>query len=731
MKDPRPVVRWSHAWWIGPVTDHLLDDNDPATLDNDDAPADDATADDRTADLSHPAAPAEEPLGSPWADLRAYVATPRLTGLSLSPDGSHLVASVAGLNAAKNAYVTSLWRVDPAGRTPARRLTRGVDGEAASAFLRDGSLLFTAKRTVPAEGDDVKETTKALWCLPADGGEAYVIARRDGGWEGVVAARAADALVLAVPAHPGTADEAADAAKREARAKGKVTAILHAGVPVRFWDHDLGAERTRLLAASVADREGDATLVDVRPLSGDVGAALAGPYSLSDDGRVLASGWNLVQKRGFVRDTVAVWDVAAGTRLIVEPDGDVELSGPVVSRDGRLIAAVAATLPTPERAPEVWLCVLDAATGARRDLTRGWDRWPAVAGWSPDGATIYVTADDDGDCPVWAVDAASGAVRRLTDAGAHSAVQVGADGVLYALRSSYTDPGSIVRIDPAGGVTPLPSPVAYPDLPGRLERVATTAGDGVRVPGYLLLPEGAGPNAPAKLALWIHGGPLGSWNAWSWRWCPWLLVAQGYAVLLPDPALSTGYGQAYIQRGWGRWGAESYTDLMALTDAVVARPDVDETRTAAMGGSYGGYMANWVAGHTDRFKAIVTHASLWNLETFGSTTDAPWYWDVEMSPAMRTANSPHLHAGNIATPMLVVHGDKDYRVPIGEGLALWWALVSGFDGPPEELPHRFLYFPDENHWVLTPNHARVWYETVLAFLARHVDGAPERRPDLV
>ena len=710
------------------MTDHLLDDPDPTTLDS---AAEEEASDERTADLSHPA-PAEAPLGSPWEDLRAYVALPRLAGLALAPDGSHLVASVSGLNAAKNAYVSSLWRVDPRGEAPARRLTRGVDGEAATAFLRDGSLLFTAKRTVPAEGEEpVKETTKALWCLPPDGGEAYVIARRDGGWEGVVAARAADAVVLAVPAHPGTADEAADAAKREARAKAKVSAILHAGVPVRFWDHDLGAERSRLLAASVVDREGDATLAEVRPLSGDVGAALAGPFSLSDDGRVLASGWNVVGRGGFVGETLALWDVATGERRIVDA-AEIELAGPVVSPDGRWVAAVASTLPTPEKAPQVWLCVLDAATGERRDLSRAWDRWPAVAAWSPDGATIYVTADDDGDCPVWAVDAASGEVRRVTGEGAFSAVQVGPDGVLYALRSSYADPGSIVRVDAAScAVTVLPSPVSYPALPGRLERVETVAGDGVRVPGWLLLPEGASANAPAKLALWIHGGPLGSWNAWSWRWCPWLLVSQGYAVLLPDPALSTGYGQEYIQRGWGRWGAEPFSDLMALTDAVAARPDVDETRTAAMGGSFGGYMANWVAGHTDRFRAIVTHASLWNLETFGSATDAPWYWDVEMSPAMREENSPHRFAANIRTPLLVVHGDKDYRVPIGEGLGLWWALVSGWGGEPEDLPHRFLYFPDENHWVLTPNHALVWYDTVRAFLARHVDGEPERRPDLV
>ncbi|HWJ84555.1 MAG TPA: prolyl oligopeptidase family serine peptidase, partial [Cellulomonas sp.] len=225
--------------------------------------------------------------------------------------------------------------------------------------------------------------------------------------------------------------------------------------------------------------------------------------------------------------------------------------------------------------------------------------------------------------------------------------------------------------------------------------------------------------------LWIHGGPLGSWNAWSWRWNPWLLVAQGYAVLLPDPALSTGYGQEAIQAGWGAWGAAPYTDLLAITDAVEARDDIDETRTAAMGGSFGGYMANWVAGHTDRFRAIVTHASLWALDQFGPTTDAAFYWAREMTAEMAHENSPHRFVDQIVTPMLVVHGDKDYRVPIGEGLRLWYELLSASGSPADDegrSEHRFLYFPDENHWVLSPQHAIVWYEVVRAFLARHVLG---------
>ena len=165
------------------------------------------------------------------------------------------------------------------------------------------------------------------------------------------------------------------------------------------------------------------------------------------------------------------------------------------------------------------------------------------------------------------------------------------------------------------------------------------------------------------------------------------MAARGYAVLLPDPALSTGYGVDFLQRGWGAWGGRPFTDLMALTDATIERPDIDRSRTAAMGGSFGGYMANWVSTQTDRFRAIVTHASLWHLDAFAGATDEPAFWHREFGDPLQKqerylANSPHLRAESIRTPMLVIHGDKDYRVPIGEALRLgttWDASMS----PPQ------------------------------------------------
>ena len=208
------------------------------------------------------------------------------------------------------------------------------------------------------------------------------------------------------------------------------------------------------------------------------------------------------------------------------------------------------------------------------------------------------------------------------------------------------------------------------------------------------------------------------------------MTARGYAVLLPDPALSTGYGVEFLQRGWGAWGGRPFTDLMTVTDVTIERPEIDRSRTAAMGGSFGGYMANWVATQTDRFRAIVTHASLWHLDAFAGTTDEPSFWHREFGDPLQKQeryleNSPHLRAESIRTPMLVIHGDKDYRVPIGEALRLWNDLGRC------SVPAKFLYFPDENHWILTPGHIKVWYQTIEAFLAEHVLDQPWRRPDLL
>ncbi|MGE2728891.1 S9 family peptidase [Mycolicibacterium vaccae] len=652
---------------------------------------------------------AKGPAATPFHDLDDFFALPRVAGLAVSPDGSRVVTTVAQLNDKKTEFRSALWELDARGRNPARRITHGVKGESAPRFTADNDLLFLAVR--PSAEDE--KPSRALWRLPAAGGEAHELSACPGGVDAALPARTASALVIGTSMLPRAETLEDDERRRALRKDNDVSALLHTGYPVRHWDHDLGPGHAHLFCA-----DGAGELRDLTPDPGD--AVRDADVDLSGDGTFLVTTWRVPAPRAAQRTVLTRIDLATGERHTVVDDPDADLAAPAVAPDGRAVAYLRETLSTPHEAPRITLWLKRFDGSAPIELTGGWDRWPTSVTWSQDGAALIVTADEHGRGPIFTVDPESGTVRPLVaDDHTYTDVCPAPGGVLYALRSSYTEPPHPVRIDPDGSVTVLPC-VDLPDLPGTLTEVTAKAPDGRVVRSWLVLPESA---TPAPLLLWVHGGPLGSWNSWHWRWNPWVMAAAGYAVLLPDPALSTGYGQEFIQIGWGSWGAAPYTDLMAATDAACAHPRVDATRTAAMGGSFGGYMANWIAGHTDRFAAIITHASLWALDQFGPTTDSAYWWAREMTPEMAAANSPHRFVGDIATPMLVIHGDKDYRVPIGEALRLWYELLSASGLPAADdgtTVHRFLYFPSENHWVLHPQHAKLWYQSVLAFLSDHL-----------
>ena len=674
---------------------------------------------------------------TPFHDLDEYIALPRLGGLALSVDGSRLVVAMNVLDPKQTRYVTALWEVDPLGEQPARRLTRSAKGENGAAFLPDGSLVFISARPDPDAADD--DAVPALWRLPAGGGEAGVLATRPGGVGGVIVAKHSGTIVVSSDTLPASVTAADDQQRRTARKDNKVSAILHETYPIRFWDHDLGPDTPRLMVGEApAD---DAETIELRDLTGHLGTALCtdeASWAISADGHRVYAAWNVVERGGSDRLAIIAIDTSSGRRVDLLSDVDHEYSMPAVSPDGSRLAVVVATRSTASEPREVHLAIVELGDDGMsaielRIIAADWDRWPGQPAWLPDGSALVVAADSDGRAPLFRI-GLDGDVTRLTaDNGAYSNVCVDPNGRwIYALRSAIDAAPAPVRIDSSeAGQQPvmLRGPAKAPRLPGSLTEVSTTASDGADLRAWLVLPEGASEAAPAPLLLWIHGGPLGSWNAWSWRWNPWLMAAAGYAVLLPDPAISTGYGRSFIARGWGAWGAAPYTDLMAITDVVEQRVDIDQSRTAAMGGSFGGYMANWVATHTDRFKGIVTHASLWSLDQFGPTTDGYHYWRREMSAAMVEANSPHRFVDAITTPMLVIHGDRDYRVPIGEALRLWAELAERHGGDDGTMPHKFLYFPDENHWVLSPQHSKIWYTTVLAFLDTTIAGAPWVVPD--
>ncbi|MEV3859580.1 S9 family peptidase [Streptomyces sp. NPDC050095] len=654
---------------------------------------------------------------SAFHDLSAFLALPRLNSLALSADGSRLVAAVQTLSGDGTRFVSGLWEIDPAGERPALRLTRSDKGESAPAFGPDGALYFLSGRAGDDEG-------AALWALPPRG-EAAVVARHPGGITAFTVARDSGALCHTAGLLPGAADAEAHGTLRTARKDAKVTAILYEAGPTRAWDRDIGPEEPHTFVRAGAD----ADVVD----AGGQGAGLEEPgdAALSPDGtRVAYTRFVAGRIPDENRTAVVVADAASGEQLLVVGDLEHLYDAPAFTHDGSAVVCARRSWPTYDEPWDQTLVRIDLASGEVRDLLPGFDNWPHGAVCSPVDDTLWFTADEQGHSPVFRRDR-DGNVTRLTASGAYGSLCVAPDGrTLYALRNAIDSPPRPVRIDGAtAGRTPaeLAAPGAPGGLPGTLTEVHAEADDGFALRGWLVLPEGASAERPAPLLVAVHGGPQGSWNGWTWRWNPWPFAARGYAVLLPDPALSTGYGQLGQRRGWGQWGGRPYQDVMALTDATEARGDIDAGRTALAGGSYGGYMANRVATSTDRFKAIVSHAGLWDLRMFQGDTDVPWYFrcifgDPVTRPERYEADSPYPDATKIRTPMLVIHGAKDYRVPVGQGAALFQDLQR------YEVPAKYLYFPDENHWILQPNHVHVWYEAFLNFLDHHVLGAEWQRP---
>ena len=680
-------------------------------------------------------------------DLDRFLSLPRLSDLRCSPDGRRLVVSVSDPAPDGTRMRSALWEVDPAAARPPHRLTWSAEGESHPAFLRDGSLVFASRRPGPAaapgpEGRVAVEPhdQEVLWLLPAGGGEARQLLAPEGGIEALAAARQARTVAMVARLHPGSATLEADAVRDRARRDAGVSAILFERYPIRHWDHYLGPRERHLLAVSVPADE-SAPVPEPRDLLPDADGRLdilehVG-FDVTPDGRtVVGTVASLADlTRPFV-DLVA-FDVVDGSRRVLTP-GDARYEDPACSPDGRFVAAVRETLGDPDHASERRLWVVEIETGEGRDLAPTADLWPGSPTWSPDGTAVFFLSDRDGAGALFRVEVASGAVTCLVASGTVGDPSPAPDGsALYALRSTLRVAPQVVRLDPAAteqAVALVPSPAAdeaATGAPGTVTRIAGRAADGTSIGAWLVLPPGASAEHPAPLVVFVHGGPLGSWtDGWHWRWNPQVLAAHGYAVVLPDPAFSTGYGQAIVQRGWGRWHEAPFTDMLAAVDAAVARPEIDRDRTALMGGSFGGYMANWVAGHTDRFRCIVTHASLWELRGFHGTTDDGHAWELEFGdpyrdPSRYVEQSPANSVASIRTPMLVIHGERDHRVPISEALRLWTDLNR------MGVESKFLYFPDENHWVLKPQNARIWYRTVLAFLDHHVLGAPWERPGLL
>jgi dipeptidyl aminopeptidase/acylaminoacyl peptidase len=664
--------------------------------------------------------------------IEDFLAVPRVASLHLSPDGTRLVATVQTVAPDGKRFAGALWEIDPAGARPARRLTHSAKGEAAAGFLPDGSILFTSPRPDVAAPDAASPDAAALYVLPAVGGEPRRVCAPGGGVDAVRTGRGSSTVVLTVPTHPGAASLEEDAGREKARKDAGVEAMLLERYPMHWWDHVLAGRAPHYMALGLADLDTPAPVPrDLTPQAPWHGWLADTGADLSADGRFLVTGARLRWGRNAQVDLVRI-DLASGEQRVLQ-QAEADHDHPVLSPDGRQVACIRYFWGAPDRPAFQELLLVDADSGETRPLAPEWDGTFTELAWAADGTAVFVGGEERGHGPVYRVDL-DGTVTRLTASGSYASLCPSPDGsTLYALRSHIDAPPAAVALDtraPDQEPRSLRGPADSLVPETRLEELTVAGSEGTPIHAWLVLPNGASAAQPAPLALLVHGGPFASWHGWHWRWNPHVLAARGYAVLLPDPHLSTGYGRAFVDDAWSHWATRPFADVMACVDAAVARPDLDAERTAALGGSYGGYMANWIAGHSDRFRAIVTHASAWALDQMHGTTDYGPFLEREFgSPVTEfeswMARSPHRSADSIRTPMLVIHGDRDRRVPSAESVRLWTDLQL------RGVPSQMLWFPDENHWVLKPQNARIWYETVLAFLDHHVCGEPWRRPELL
>ncbi|MFN9677092.1 MAG: prolyl oligopeptidase family serine peptidase [Betaproteobacteria bacterium] len=653
----------------------------------------------------------------------------RVSAIAPSPDGRWLAVVVQRLDQDGAKYVSDLWKVPTDGST-AVQLTRGDSRDAAPCFRHDGDLGFLSnRRPNELKPDEDADKRMQVWVLPAAGGEPRQVTDEPLGVESFKFAARADRLVVLAPVLPGVPHDKQRETAAE-RAKKGPSARNYRRQPVRHWDHWLHQNADRASTHLIASRSDGSQRQDLTPEAATE-LWIEPEFDLAADGSQVAITWASAGADREEDSAIIVVDTASGARRVLAQAQNTNFGTPLFAPDGRTLAVNYSTR-SPTRAPRPLLALIDVASGARRDLAADWDRWPAAADWTADGRALLVTADDHGITPVFRIEAGSGAVTALTSraaGGTHANVVALVDGRAACIRSGLLDAPEchLLQTDGSG------APQALARLSGfepatawaEVEHIETRSTDGAPIHSVITRPRAApGDGTPKSPTLmWIHGGPIGmSGDGWHWRWNPLLAVAQGYTVVQPNPRGSTGFGQAFVQGIWGNvWGKQCYEDLMAVTDAIEERPDVDRTRIMAMGGSFGGYMTNWIGTQTQRFRCLITHASVVTMAQFTGTTDHPAWWYLEMGgenpyadPAHYDRYAPIRYISQWQTPVMIIHGELDYRCPIGEGLNLFEALQ--YHGVDSEL----VIFPDENHWILKPRNIVAWYDNVLGFLAKHM-----------
>ena len=643
----------------------------------------------------------------------------RVSDISGSPDGKLVAFTVATPDVAANKMTRDVWVAATDGSS-VRRLTSHPDADSGARFAPDGkSVYFLSARSGSSQ----------VWRIAVDGGEATQVTTLPVDVRAVLPFPDGKRLLLAMDVLPDapTIDETAKRADVIAKSKQKVRAYDQ--LPVRHWDTWDDGTRSHLFVL----REG----VPGEPVDLMTGLPYDAPtkpfggleeVAISPDGAEVVFASRMLGRTDAWSTNVDLWvapsDGSAKPRSLTAANEATDTQ-PVFSHDGAKLAYLAMARPGYE-SDRLRVVVMDWRTKKATPLTEAWDRSPGTLAWSRNDRTLYATADDLGKRAVFAVDAASGKATRVFDRGTVSELAVGGERLVF-VRDDLQHPAEVWTSDAAGGharpVTHLNDARAAAIAWGPAEQFTFEGAHGDAVHAWLVRPPGVAPGTRLPVALLIHGGPQGSFgDHFHYRWNPEVFAGHGYAAIMVDFHGSTGYGQAFVDAIRDDWGGAPYEDLMKGLDAALAKYPALDNRMAALGASYGGFMINWINGKTDRFKALVCHDGNLDETMAYYETEELWFPEWEHgglpweNPEGYARQSPMSLVKNWKTPTLVVHGGRDYRVVDVQGMGTFTALQR------KGVPSRFLYFPEENHWVLKPAHTRRWHEEVLSWIDRYTKG---------
>jgi dipeptidyl aminopeptidase/acylaminoacyl peptidase len=638
----------------------------------------------------------------------------RISEPVLCPDGSQVAFTVQRVDLDKNTKPSHVYVVPAQGGAPRQLTTLGDANERPRWSPDSKQIYFVSNRGGSSQ----------IWVMDADGSNARQITRFAAEADGILVSPDGKKIVFVSSVYPECgADDSCNQRKIDEEAKNKVKARIYTTLLFRHWNQWQGARRRHLM---VVDSDGS-NLKELTPGPNDVPPFSLGgqdDYAISPDSNEVAFAMNVDSVPATSTNSdIYVVPIAGGDlkKITTGPGAD---NTPLYSPDGKYLAFRSQARAGYES--DRWrLMELDRTTGRTASLTENLDRWVGSVTWSPDSTRLFFTVEDRGRTGLQMIQASGGGSRNII-AGASTLddVQFTSDGrTMIYTEVSGSHPTEIYRATSNGGtgvpLTHLNDAVLSTAALAPLEEMYADSPDKTRVHAFIVKPPDFSPTRKYPVLLLIHGGPQGSWGeSWTYRWNAQVFAGAGYLVVMPNPRGSTGYGQKYTEEISGDWGGKAYDDIMAVVDSVAALPYADPARMAAAGGSYGGYMIDWMLGHTDRFKAFVTHDGVFDLRSMAAETEELWFVQWEFKgmpwddPDVYAKWSPSYFVKDFKTPTLVIHGEQDYRVPVGQGIQLFTALQL------QKVPSKLLLFPDEGHWVLKPQNTALWYSQFLDWIGQ-------------